>query len=93
MNSSEKILVGMCVYEIAFASVDKPEINSTVHPLVIVGYPEVIERLLKGINLIIPHTIILGKDYFYVVAPDLEFAAQPENNVCKPSHLCDRRAF
>jgi hypothetical protein len=94
VNASVKeVPVRMGLDEEAFPSVDEPEEDRTVDPVIVKGNLEVVVHPSETVDMIVAHTVVFRKDDLYAVPPQLKFVAEPVNYVCKTTNFGSRRTF
>jgi hypothetical protein len=74
-------------------AMNKTEKNRTMDLPVIVRDPKVVIYLMQIIDMVIPHTVIFGKNDLYIVPPDLQFTRQSVDNIGKSANLGHRGTF
>jgi hypothetical protein len=77
----KKVLFKVRLDKKAFQSVHPPEVNVTVHPLLIVGHPQITEAFGEAGDEVKAHAIVLWQHDLKRVAADSQFLGQPVHNV------------
>src|SRR5260370_25456503 len=89
----EEIAVGMRLDEEALQAIHPAKVHVAVHPLVVIGHPQVAVRLGQPPDAVISHAVILGEYDLDSVAADAQFFCQAVHDVRQATDLGGGRAL
>ena len=89
----EKIVIAVCVNEVALAPVDKAEEHGAMNRAAIPRHPQILIRDLQPVNLVVIQAIVFREDDLDGVAANFQFTGKTEDDIAQPAHFGDRCAL
>jgi hypothetical protein len=83
----EEMVAGVRLYEKTLSTMDEAKPHIARDSSAIPRYPQVAIGDLQTPNMVVAHTVILGKDDMHIVATYLQLPGEPENDISQSPNL------